>query len=154
LAVVSAIQATTQLIEQAFRFFGRLRQANDRQKGLPEVLARHRSELESIKGVVGMIDDEHDLRIPTVAAELVRLQAVAKKLADLLKTLDLTTTSKMIQFARQLVNGSADEKKLSAIMCELVQVKLVLVFCIQAAHGGVIRTVVRILDYKCMRDTH
>ncbi|KAI4682701.1 uncharacterized protein J4E84_007165 [Alternaria hordeiaustralica] len=139
-AVVSAIQATTQLVEQVFRIFKRLRDANARQKGLPEVLARHYSELKSIKAIMGMIYDEQDLKTPTVAAELVRLQDVSERLAALIKTLVPSTTSKMIQFARQLVDGSADEKKLSAIMGELVQVKAVLVLSIQVAHVGVVRT--------------
>ncbi|KAI4690375.1 hypothetical protein J4E81_007528 [Alternaria sp. BMP 2799] len=139
-AVVSAIQATTQLVEQVFRVFKRLRDANARQKGLPEVLARHYSELKSIKAIIGMIYDEQDLKTPTVAAELVRLQDVSERLAGLIKTLVPSTTSKMIQFARQLVDGSADEKKLSAIMGELVQVKAVLVLSIQVAHVGVVRT--------------
>ncbi|KAI4948169.1 hypothetical protein J4E91_006163 [Alternaria rosae] len=139
-AVVSAIQATTQLVEQVFRIFKRLRDANARQKGLPEVLARHYSELKSIKAIIGMIYDEQDLKTPTVAAELVRLQDVSERLAGLIKTLVPTTTSKMIQFARQLVDGSADEKKLSAIMGELFQVKAVLVLSIQVAHVGVVHT--------------
>lgn len=143
MAVVSAIQATTQLVEQVFRIFKRLRDANARQKGLPEVLARHYSELKSVKAIMGMIYDEQDLKTPTVAAELVRLQDVSERLAALIKTLVPSTTSKMIQFARQLVDGSADEKKLSAIMGELVQVKAVLVLSIQVAHVGVVRTMVR-----------
>jgi hypothetical protein len=142
-AVFAAIQATTQLIEQAFRIFDRLRKANARQKGLAEVLNRHRSELESIKAIIGMIDDEDDLKIPTVATQLVRLQDVQNKLADLLDTLDPKMRGRMNQFARQLVDGSADEKKLGVIMDELVQVKAMLVLCIQVANVGVIRTMVR-----------
>ncbi|KAI4673641.1 uncharacterized protein J4E88_008697 [Alternaria novae-zelandiae] len=141
LAVFAAIQATTQLVEQAFRIFDRLRRANARQKALAEVLARHRSELESIKTIIGIIDDEEDLQIPTVATELVRLQAVQNKLAELLETLDPKTASKVNQLARQLVHGSADEKKLGSIMDELVQVKTLLILRIQVAHIGVIRTI-------------
>jgi len=141
LAVFAAIQATTQLVEQAFRIFDRLRRANARQKALAEVLARHRSELESIKTIIGIIDDEEDLQIPTVATELVRLQAVQNKLAELLETLDPKTASKVNQLARQLVHGSADEKKLGTIMDELVQVKTLLILRIQVAHIGVIRTI-------------
>jgi len=118
LAVFAAIQATTQLVEQAFRIFDRLRRANARQKALADVLARHRRELESIKTIIGIIDEEEDLQIPTVATELVRLQAVQNKLAELLETLDPKTASKVNQLARQLVHGSADEKKLGSIMDE------------------------------------
>lgn len=127
-------------MEQAFRIFDRLRRANARQKALAEVLARHRSELESIKAIIGIIDDEEDLQIPTVATELVRLQAVQNKLAELLEALDPKSASKVNQFARQLVHGSADEKKLGTIMEELVQVKTLLILRIQVAHIGVIRT--------------
>jgi hypothetical protein len=141
LTVFAAIQATTQLVEQAFRIVDRLRKAHSRQKALADVLSRHRGELESIKAIIGIIDDEEDLRIPTVATELVRLQGVQNKLAALLETLDPKMTSKMNQIARQLVYGSADEKKLSVIMDELVQVKTMLVLRIQVAHVGVIRTI-------------
>ncbi|KAH8645270.1 hypothetical protein IG631_02734 [Alternaria alternata] len=141
LAVFAAIQATTQLVEQAFRIVDRLRRACSRQKALAEVLTRHRSELESIKAIIGIIDDEEDLQIATVATELVRLQAVQVKLAELLENLDPKMTSKMNQIAHQLTSGSADEKKLGAIMDELVQVKAMLVLRIQVAHVGVIRTI-------------
>jgi len=138
--VLAAIQATTALVEQACRFFGRLRQANDRQKGLPEVLARHRSELDSIKAIVGMIEDVDDLQTPSVAKQLVRLEAISRKLAALIKTIDVTTTKKMFQFARQLVDGSADERRLNDIMGELDQVKATLLLSIKVAHVGVIQT--------------
>jgi hypothetical protein len=141
LAVFAAIQATTQLVEQAFRIVDRLRKAYSRQKALADVLTRHRGELESIKAIIGIIDDEEDLQIPTVATELVRLQAAQNKLAELLENLDPKMASKMNQIARQLVYGSADEKKLSVIMDELVQVKTMLVLRIQVAHVGVIRTI-------------
>jgi len=128
-------------VEQAFRIFDRLRRANARQKALAEVLARHRRELESIKTIIGIIDDEEDLQIPTVATELVQLQAVQNKLAELLEKLDPKTASKVNQLARQLVHGSADEKKLGTIMDELVQVKTLLILRIQVAQIGVIRTI-------------
>ncbi|CAN9099851.1 unnamed protein product [Alternaria alternata] len=140
-AVLAAIQATTQLVEQAFRIVDRLRKAHSRQKALADVLTRHRSELESIKAIIGIIDDEEDLQIPTVATELVRLQGVQVRLAELLENLDPKMTSKMNQIARQLTSGSADEKKLGDIMDELVQVKTMLVLRIQVAHVGVIRTI-------------
>ncbi|KAG9191610.1 hypothetical protein G6011_10344 [Alternaria panax] len=140
MTVLAAIQATTQLVEQAFRIFERLRKANIRQKALVEVLARHRSELESIKTIIGIIDDEEELQIPTVATELVRLQAVQNKLANLLETLDSKTKGRMKQIAHQLAYGSEDEKNLGAIMDELVHVKAMLVLRIQVAHVGVIRT--------------
>jgi hypothetical protein len=47
----------------------------------------------------------------------------------------------MNQIARQFVQGSADEKKLSGIMDELAHVKALLLLRIQVANVGVMRTV-------------
>ncbi|EDU45107.1 conserved hypothetical protein [Pyrenophora tritici-repentis Pt-1C-BFP] len=113
LVFISVVQATTQLIEQAFRIFARLRKAHNRQKALVDVLNRHKNEIESVKLIIGILDDEEELQqLATVLAELVRMQAVQNKLADLLGTLDPKMRSPVNQFTRQLVHGSADEKKL------------------------------------------
>ena len=69
------------------------------------------------------------------------MQAVQKKLADLLGTLDPKSRSKVNTFAHQLVHGSADEKKLCSIMNELSHVKSVLLLGIQVSNVGVMRTV-------------
>jgi hypothetical protein len=138
---VSAVQATTQLMEQAFRILGRLRKAHQRQEALVSVLNRHEDELISIKTIIGIIDDEEELQTASVVAELGRLREVQNKLAELLGTLDPKTKSKVSQVAHQFVQGSADEKKLCAIMDDLVHVKLMLVLRIQVSNVGVIRTV-------------
>ncbi|CAO2651615.1 Nn.00g041850.m01.CDS01 [Neocucurbitaria sp. VM-36] len=143
-AILSAIQATTQLIEQAFRILGRLRRAHQRQKALVDVLARHESELESIKTIIGIIDDVEELQTSSVGTELVRLKDVQSKLAKFLTELDPKLEpkprDKVNQFARQLMQGSADERTLSAIMDELVHVKAMLLLRIQVANVGVVRT--------------
>lgn len=102
-------QNTTSLFEQAFRILSRLRTAYERQKDLVEVLTRHESELNSIKTIVGIIEDEEELHLDAVAAELVRVKQVQTKLKDHLLSLDpKKTKGKMNQIARQLVQGSAD----------------------------------------------
>lgn len=137
---VSAVQAATQLVEQAFRILGRIRRAYHLQKALLDVLARHESELNSVKTIIGIIDDEEALQTPPVAEELNRLQEVQRKLAKLLDALDPKATSKVSQFARKFAYGSEDEKKLCAIMDELVHIKAALLLRIQVANVGVMRT--------------
>jgi vacuolar-type H+-ATPase subunit I/STV1 len=128
-------------VEQAFRILARLRKAHQRQKNLVDVIARHENELSSVKAIIGIIDDEEELHIPSVGGELVRLQEVQTRLAKLLEALDPKTKGKMNQIARQFVQGSADEKKLSGIMDELAHVKALLLLRIQVANVGVMRTV-------------
>ncbi|KAH7066423.1 hypothetical protein BKA63DRAFT_161409 [Paraphoma chrysanthemicola] len=141
LVFVSAVQATTQLVEQAFRIIARLRSAHQRQKALVDVLARHENELKGVKTLIGIIDDEEELHTPSVAEELVRLQDVQGKLAKMLESLDPKQRNKAAQLARQLVHGSADEKKLAAIMDELVHVKAMLLLRIQVSSVGVMRNI-------------
>jgi hypothetical protein len=138
---MSAVQATTQLVEQAFRIIARLRTAHQRQKALVDVLTRHETELRGVKTLIGIIDDEEELHTPSVAEELVHLQAVQGKLAKMLETLDPKQRSKANQFARQLVQGSADEKKLATIMDELVHIKATLLLRIQVSSVGVMRNI-------------
>lgn len=61
LIFLSAIQATTQLVEEAFRIIARLKRARKDAKELPDVLGRLESELHSVKAIIGMIDHEEDL---------------------------------------------------------------------------------------------
>ena len=137
--LLSAVQATTQLVEQAFRVLSRLRKAHERQKALVEVLRRHESELTSVKTIIGIIDDEDALQTATVGTELYRLQEVQGKLVKLLEAIDPKPRGKVNQFARQLAHGSTDEKKLCALMDELGHVKAMLLLRIQVAHVGVMR---------------
>jgi hypothetical protein len=131
---LSAVQATTQLVEQAFRILGRIRKAHERQKGLVDVLTRHETELRDVKAIIGVIEDEDDLQIPSVVAELVKLREIQTRLAKVLAILDPKTKSKINQFAHQFVQGSSDEKKLGAIMDEVVHVKISFLLHIQMAN--------------------
>jgi len=140
----------------------RLRKAHERQKALVDVLYRHESELDSIKIIIGIIDDEEELQTPTVVVELYRLKDVQCKLAKLLETLDPKPRGRVNQFARQFAHGSADEKKLCVVMDELGHVKATLLLRIQVANVGVIRTmekqlvanaeVIQRID-ECLRET-
>lgn len=104
-----------------------------------DLLLRHETELNSVKAIIGIIDDEEDLRTELVITELCRLRAVESKLVKKLEELDPRPSGKVKQFARQLVQGSADEEKLCAIMDELAHVKGDLLLRIQVAHVGVMR---------------
>jgi vacuolar-type H+-ATPase subunit I/STV1 len=139
LVFLSAVQAATQLLEQAFRVFRRLRKAHQRQKTLLDVLEQHESELKSVKDIIGIIDDEETLQTASVATELVRLKYVQNKLVKFLEELDPKPRGKVQQYARQLTKGSSDESRLSQIMTELGQVKSMLVLRIQVANVGVIQ---------------
>lgn len=137
---VAVLQNTTSLFEQAFRILRRLRTAYERQKNLVDVLTRHENELNSVKTIIGIIEDEEELQIDAVAEELVRVKDVQTKLKDHLKSLDPPKTrGKVNQIALQFVQGSADERKLNAIMNELVHVKAMLLLRIQVAQVGVMR---------------
>lgn len=138
---LSVVQNTTSLIEQSFRILGRLRTAYIRQQNIPDVLLRHENELKSVKTIIGIIEDEEELQIDTVTDELIRVKEVQTKLKELLVSLDPPKTrGKFNQIARQLVQGSTDERKLSAIMADLGNVKATLLVCIQVAQVGVLRT--------------
>lgn len=67
------------------------------------------------------------------------MQQIQRKLAVLLKELYPGSKTRANQFAHQLLEGSADEKRLSSIMEELVQTKVSMLLCIQMANVGVMR---------------
>lgn len=158
---LSAVQATTQLVEQAFRIVARLRKAQERQKGFADVLMRHENELRDIKAIIEVIEDENDLQTSSVVADLIRLQNIQTKLTKLLTTLDPKTKSKLNQVAHQFVQGSSDERKLNVIMDEVVHVKTALLLHIQMANvrfaGNVEKSLVANLVAiqridECLRD--
>ncbi|KAH9875717.1 hypothetical protein IAQ61_003181 [Plenodomus lingam] len=140
LVFLAAVQATTQLVEQAFRILDRIRSAHKRQKALVSVLERHESELRSIKTLIGIIEDEEELQTPSVGSEMVRLRDVQSKLAELLNKLDPKPKGKVNQFAHQLTQGSSDEEKLSVVMSELSDVKATLLLRIQISNVGIVKT--------------
>ncbi|KAH9878151.1 hypothetical protein J1614_003368 [Plenodomus biglobosus] len=140
LVFLAAVQATTQLVEQAFRILERLRKAHKRQKALVDVLERHESELKSVKAIIGILDDEKELQTASVASELVRLKDVQWKLSELLDGLDPKPKGKVDQFTHQLTHGSSDEKKLGVVMSELSQVKTALLVRIQISNVGIFKT--------------
>lgn len=104
-------------------------------------MIRHEDELDSIKTILQQLDQKEnsDLHTASLGVELARLQQVQHQLAALLKKLDPGSRAKINQFARQLLEGSEDEKKLGAIMGELAQIKASILLCIQMANVGVMR---------------
>lgn len=108
-------------------------------------MIRHEDELDSIKTILQQLDkkENSDLHTASLGAELARMKQVQHKLSVLLKELDPGSKTKINQFARQLLEGSADEKKLSSIMDELAQIKASILLCIQMANVGVMRNMNR-----------
>jgi hypothetical protein len=95
----------------------------------------------SVRAMIGIIEDEEDLRTANVCSEVLRLKDVQEKLAKLLRELDPRLKKPVLQFAHQLTKGSSDESRLSGIMSELGQVKSMLLMRIQVANVGVMRDV-------------
>jgi hypothetical protein len=83
--------------------------------------------------------ENSDLHTASLGVELARMQQIQHNLAALLKELNPESKTKINQFARQLFEGSTDEKKLSSIMEELAQIKASILLCIQMANVGVLR---------------
>lgn len=139
--ILGAVSASINLLESALQAIKYLRKAHRRQKDLVYVLIRHEDELDSIKTILEQLNKKEnvDLHTTSLGLELVRMQQIQRKLAALLKELDPGSKTKINQLARQLLEGSADEKKLSSIMEELAQVKASIIICIQMANVGVMR---------------
>ena len=140
---MGAVSASTNLLENALSVIKCLRKAQKRQKDLVCVLIRHEDELDSIKTILQQLDkkENSDLHTASLGAELARMQQVQHNLAALLKGLDPGSKTKINQFARQLLEGSADEKKLTSIMDELAHIKASILLCIQMANVGVMRDI-------------
>jgi hypothetical protein len=138
---VGAVSACTNLLENAISAIKCLRKAQRRQKDLVCVLIRHEDELDSIKTILQQLDkkENSDLHTASLGVELARMQQIQHNLAALLKELNPGSKTKINQFARQLFEGSTDEKKLSSIMEELAQIKASILLCIQMANVGVMR---------------
>jgi len=143
--ILGAISASTNLLEHALSIIKCLRKAQNRQKELVCLLRGHEDELESIKTILRLLQKKEntDLHTASLGKELDRMKQVQDDLAALLKDLDPTSKTKINQFLRQLLDGAADEKKLSNIMNELAQVKASILLCIQMANVGVMRDINR-----------
>ena len=141
MALLQTLSAAGQLIDIATRILRRLTKAYQNQKDLARSLRRYTSELESVKTVIGVLEDEETLQTALVSAEAQRLKEIEGKLVQHLKKLDMAPRGSLKEFTHQFIHGSFDERKLAAIMEELIQVKIALVLHIQVANVGVIRTV-------------
>jgi len=138
---VSVVASVAQILDQTIGLLGRIRKAYQRQKALPDIFAQHESELNSLRSIVGVIEDEETLHTAEVSLELVRLKEVEDKLFEFLSDLKPKLKNSVQQFAHLLIKGSRDESKLCNIMNELAQVKSMLLLRIQVANVGVMRDV-------------
>jgi len=139
-AFAQTLSAALQLIETATRILRRLVRAYKSQKDLPQTLNQYNSELESVKAIIGIIEDEETLQTWSVTSEVRRLKDIEEKLVQHLKQLDVAHRGTMKEFTHQLLHGSSDQK-LAVIMNDLSQVKAALVVRIQVASVGVMRAV-------------
>lgn len=80
-----------------------------------------------------MIEDEEGLQTPSVIAELLRLCDAQTRLAKVLNKLDPKEKNRVNQMAHQLVQGSSDERIMSAIMDQVGHAKTSLLLHIQIA---------------------
>ena len=128
------------MVEIATRILRRLTKAYETQKDLTLTLGRYTSEFESIKAVIGIIEDEENLQTASVSSEVLRMKDIEDKLVQHLKKLDTASRGTVKGITHHFMHGSADEKKLAAIMNDLSQVKTSLLLRIQVASVGVMRT--------------
>jgi len=139
LTVLGAFSAASAWV--ALAIVERIRKAHERQKYLAPALSGYRNELRSINEIIQIVKDEKELQTAAVVSEVVKVEAVAARLVDCLKTVDPETRGSTRQLARQLVQGSKDEKALADVMDELSRAKSSLTLHIQAANVGLTRTV-------------
>lgn len=78
--VVGVLASVVQLLDQTTGLLGRIRKAYHRQKALPDIFAQHESELNSLKSIICVIDEEETLQTAEVNLELSRLKDVEEKL--------------------------------------------------------------------------
>jgi hypothetical protein len=121
--VIGVAAAALALLETAIGISGRIRDAYESQKHLGRVLDSHKEELTTTKTIVQTVKDENALQTASVASELVNIEAIGKRLVDLLKTLEPGNKGALRQFIHQVVQGSKDERTLAAIMAELTRSK-------------------------------
>lgn len=139
--ILGAISAGSNLFENALSVVRCLRETQRRLKDLDLLLKRHEDELDSIEIILKQLGDEDnsDFHSDGLIAQLVRLQKLHRKLAALLEKLDPGSTPKFNQFARQLLVGAENERKLNSLMDELAQIKTSMILCIQLTIVGVTR---------------
>jgi hypothetical protein len=123
------------ILQTAFEIIGRIRDARDRQKDLPEVLDGHNKELASMLDIVKLIQSENALQTAAIVVELHTIQKISKNIVNVLNTLAGNTG-----LPYQLFRGSKNQKKLDATMAELNSSKSSLQLKIQVACVGVQRT--------------
>ena len=141
MAVLQTLSAAAQLVEIATRILRRLTKAYETQKDLTLTLGRYTSEFESIRAIIGIIEDEKNLQTASVNSEVLRMTDIEDKLVQHLRQLETASRGTVKGITHHLMHGSSDEKKLAAIMSDLSQVKTSLLLRIQVAGVGVMRTI-------------
>ena len=132
--------AAAGLLEQAIQLFERIREAHERQKGLPELVGKYSAEVAQTKSIVELVQNEKDLKTPSVGGAINRLDSVGKTLLDHL--IKISATKGPVQdFVHQLVSGKKGEDKLESIMKDLLNAKMNLSIQIQVANVGLIQDV-------------
>ncbi|KAK5656066.1 hypothetical protein OQA88_5205 [Cercophora sp. LCS_1] len=141
--ILGAASAALALLESAIALAARLREAQQRRKGLADVIQRHDEVLSKTRSIITLVKDETALQTAAVADELSTLDTAIKGLVDVLSRIRTSGSGKrqnrLYQFAYQFVNGSRDEADLQAAMANLGRAKDDLSLSISVAHVGVSR---------------
>ena len=128
------------MLEQAIQLFERIRDAHDRQKGLPQLIDKYVGEIIQTKGIVELVKNENSLKTPSVGGAINRLDSVGKALLEHLTRIS-NTKGPIQDFFYQLVSGKKGEDKLENIMKDLGNAKMDLSIQIQVANVGLIQAV-------------
>ena len=128
------------MLEQAISIIGRIRTANEREKGLVAELQSHNAVLESTKAIIELIRAEASLRTAAVRRFLTDVNVAMSNLVRLLKTLNPGEQGQIHRFFHQLVDGSKDEKALADMMQKLDRAKAALGICLQVSSVGLRQT--------------
>lgn len=135
----SSATAVIGLLDAAIRGLGRLRTAYVRVKDAPKVFDAHTCELEEIKSLVAIVEDEPYLQSANVCAGVDKLKTIQEKLMSSLKTMEKGSKNAMAQFSHKLFHGSREEEQLSGVMKELCGARMNILLHIQLCLVGVKR---------------
>ena len=137
---MGAAAAAAGLLEQAIQLFERIRNAHERQKGLPELISKYSAEVTQTKSIVELVRNEEDLKTPSVGGAINTLDFVGRTLLEHLFKIS-TTKGPVQDFFHQLGSGKRREDKLESIMKDLRNAKMNLSIQIQLANVGLLKGV-------------
>lgn len=122
--------------------------ARARQIDLPKVLETHHKELESIKQVLKIVQQEKALQVPDMYEDLCQLQTLGMRLSNYLLALR-REKGQIKQYTNQILNGKKIQSDLADIMANMSRVKANLGVKIQVVHVGLTRSVGNIVVVNC-----